>query len=71
MTRANWPGGTVFGEQSTTALSDRLYYATWSDSSKANPVNLLAKFCEAERATCLRQPKVATEENPECKKEER
>ena len=55
----------------TTALSDRLYYATWSDSSKANPVNLLANFCEAESATCLRQPKVATEENPECKKEER
>ena len=54
-----------------TTLSDRLYYATWSDSSKTNPVNLLANFCEVEHATCTRRPKVASEANPECAKEER
>lgn len=54
-----------------TTLSDRLYYATWSDSSKINPVNLLANFCEAEHATCTRRPKVATDDNPRCAKEER
>ena len=55
----------------STRLSDHLYIATWSDSSKTNPVSLLANVAEAEHATCMRQPKVPTDANPECAKEER
>ena len=52
-------------------MGDRLYLCSWSDSSKTNPVNILSNFCEKESDTCQRRPKVATEENPECAKEER
>ena len=38
-------------------LSERLYTASWLDSSKTNAVNLLANFCEAAGAKCMRQPK--------------
>ena len=55
----------------TQPLSDTLTVTSWSDSSKTNPVTLIANFGEQEHDMCLRQPKKATEENPECAKEER
>ena len=55
----------------TERIGNRLYVSGWSDSSKSNPVHFLSNFCEQEAATCMRQPKAPSEENPECLKEER
>ena len=55
----------------TQRLSNTLTTASWCDSSKTKPVNLLSNFAEAEHDTCTRQPKAPTDENPECAREER
>jgi hypothetical protein len=61
----------INAQNCVTELSHKLFYATWSDSSKTHPVSFLANFCEQRDAVCTRQPKRPTEENPECAKEER